>query len=344
MVKQLLQGNEAISLGALKAGMTFFAGYPITPASEIMHFLAKRKDITFVHAEDEIASMNMIIGSSLGGAKSMTATSGPGFSLKQEGIGLAHMMEVPVVVVNCQRVGPSTGMPTLGAQGDILQSAYGSHGDIFPIVFYPNSVEECYKYTIEAFNAAEQSRSPVILMTDTSISHIYETIDTEEIDKTIKIKPRTMKPFGTGTRHFTGLAHEGDIPKTKDTENYRKWFKQYKKKQLEAAKDYELYEYFGKKDSDTILIAYGITSRVISPLKERFAIFRPIRMFPILDELKIIANDYKNIIIIEQNEGQYKHEVEALLKKEVKGVYIHGGTVLLSEIEDKLKLLGIEND
>jgi len=339
MTKQLLQGNEAIAMGALKAGMKFFAGYPITPASEIMHFLAKNKEINFVHAEDEIAAINMVIGSSLGGAKSMTATSGPGFSLKQEGIGLAHMMEVPVVVVNSQRVGPSTGMPTLGAQGDLLQSAYGSHGDIFPIVLYPNSVEECYRYTIEAFNAAEQSRSPIILMTDTSISHIYETIDIEEIDKTITIKPRTLEPFGTGTRHFTGLAHDKDIPKTKDTENYRKWMKNYKKKQLDAAKDYEFYEYFGKKDSDTLLIAYGITSRVVSPLKERFAIFRPIRMFPILEELKTVANNYKNIIIIEQNEGQYKHEIEALLKKEIKGIFIHGGKVLLSEIEEKLKLL-----
>ncbi|MBW3018103.1 2-oxoacid:acceptor oxidoreductase subunit alpha [Candidatus Woesearchaeota archaeon] len=341
MAKQLLQGNEAICLGGLKAGMKFFAGYPITPASEIMHFLSKQQDFNSVHAEDEIAAINMIIGASLGGAKSMTATSGPGFSLKQEGIGLAHMMEVPVVVVDCQRVGPSTGMPTLGAQGDVLQAAHGSHGDIFPIVFCPNSVEECYKYTIEAFNAAEQSRSPVILITDTSVSHIYETVDIEEIDKKIKIQPRTLEPFGTGTRHFTGLAHDGDQPKTKDAENYRRWIQGTKKKQLKVAKDYTFYEYFGKKDSRTLLIAYGITSRVISPLKDAYAIFRPIRMFPILDELKIIAKDYKNIVVVEQNEGQYMHEVEALLKKDVKGIFIHGGSVSLSEVKEKLEILGL---
>ncbi|MBD3259092.1 2-oxoacid:acceptor oxidoreductase subunit alpha [Candidatus Woesearchaeota archaeon] len=342
MTKKLLQGNEAICLGAIKAGMKFFAGYPITPASEIMHFLSRQKDIGFVHAEDEIAAINMVIGASLGGAKSMTATSGPGFSLKQEGIGLAHMMEVPVVVVDCQRVGPSTGMPTLGSQGDILQSAHGSHGDIFPIVFYPNSVEECYKYTIEAFNAAEDSQSPVILLTDTSTSHIYETADTEEIDKAAKIRQRTLEPFGKGTRHFTGLAHEKDAPKTRDSENYKRWIKRTKEKQTRAANNYSFYEYMGQKDSDTLLVAYGITSRVISPLRDRFAIFRPIRLFPILDELKIIAKDFKNIVVIEQNEGQYLHEVEVLLKRKIQGISVQGGEVKLSGIEEQLKVLGLE--
>lgn len=342
MVKKLVQGNEAIAYGALKAGMKFFAGYPITPASEIMHTLAKEKSIKFIHAEDELASIHMCIGGSLGSAKSMTATSGPGFSLMQEGIGLGHMMEIPLVIVNCQRVGPSTGMPTLSAQGDVMQARWGSHGDYYPIVFYPNSVAECYKYTIEAFNAAEESLSPIILLSDTNISHIYETVDFDEIDKEVKIVGRKLEPIGKGTRHFTGLTHKGDYPATKDTQAHRDLIKKFKEKTERVAQKYNFYEYIENKSGGTLLIAYGITSRVILPLKEKFGIFRPIRMFPVLDkELKKAAKDYKNIVVIEMNDGQYAQEVERILKREVKTISQLGGTVRLSEIEQELKDLSL---
>ena len=135
----------------------------------------------------------MIIGASLAGSKAMTSTSGPGFSLMQEGIGYAHKVEVPLVIVNVQRVGPSTGMPTLPSQGDIMQARYGSHGDYYPIVFYPNSVEECYRYTIEAFNASEESLSPVILYSVAFLIHLHETVDLTKI-KT-KIKPTKRFPL-----------------------------------------------------------------------------------------------------------------------------------------------------
>src|SRR4030067_745164 len=202
-MKSLIMGNQAVACGALKAGMPFFAAYPITPASEIMHELAGREpEIVFIHAEDEIASIHMVIGASLAGRKAMTSTSGPGMSLKQEGIGLAHMMEVPLVIVNVQRVGPSTGMPTLPAQGDILQCKHGSHGDYFPIVFYPNSVAELYKYTVMAFNAAEESLSPVILLRHGYISPLYETIVPH---RDFEVRKRSRPPLGTGNRHFQGL-------------------------------------------------------------------------------------------------------------------------------------------
>ena len=212
MDRKLLQGNQAIVLGAIEAGVNFFAGYPITPASDIIHEFVEINKVKTVQMEDEIASINAIIGASLAGAKAMTATSGPGFSLMQESIGLAHMMEVPIVIVNVQRVGPSTGMPTMPAQGDVMQSRYGSHGDYFPIVFYPNSVEELYKYTVSAFNASEESLSPVILLSDEYVSHLYETIS---VDKKFNVTDRSRSPLGSSNRHFTGLSHEGSIPKNR---------------------------------------------------------------------------------------------------------------------------------
>src|SRR3990167_6722517 len=219
MSKLLLQGNQAIVYAAERAGLGFFAGYPITPASEILLEFVGRKRVKVLQMEDEIASINAIIGASLAGRKTMTATSGPGFSLMQESIWLAHMMEVPLVIINVQRVGPSTGMPTMPAQGDVIQCIHGSHGDYFPIVFYPNSVSELYKYTVTAFNAAEESMSPVILLSDGYISHLYETIVPH---RDFQTKKRDRQPLGAGNRHFTGLSHEDFVPKTSDVDNYRR--------------------------------------------------------------------------------------------------------------------------
>jgi len=314
-MKKLILGNEAIALGAQRAGMSFFAAYPITPASEIMHFLAEKEgSIQFIHAEDEIAAIHMTIGASLAGCKSLTSTSGPGMSLKQEGIGLAHMMETPLVVVNVQRVGPSTGMPTLPASGDIIQSRHGSHGDYNPIVFYPSSVEECFLYAIQAFNAAEESKSPVILLSDGFLAHLAETVDLES--HKVKIVKRTMTPLGSGSRHFTGLLSKDGVPQTKN------------------------YKYLKNPKSDTLLIAYGITFRVIQPLKDQYSIFKPIRIFPFLsDELQKIAGHYKRIVVIEMNDGQYCGEVEKALKREINCIPVLGGSIKLAEIEEWLNEL-----
>jgi 2-oxoglutarate/2-oxoacid ferredoxin oxidoreductase subunit alpha len=335
-MKQLIFGNEAVALGALRAGMTFFAAYPITPASEIMHVLAEREgEIAFVHAEDEIASIHMALGASLAGRKSMTSTSGPGFSLKQEGIGLAHMMEVPLVVVDVQRVGPSTGMPTLPSQGDVIQAIHGSHGDYTTIVIYPFSVEECYRYTIEAFNAAEDSRSPVILLLDGFLAQLSETVDLDGI--AVHSKPRTLAPLGQGQRHFTGLLAKDGTPRTKNPGYYREWHARVKAKMLEAAKGYRFFEDLPNERSDTLLIAYGIAARVIRPLRDEYSIFRPITMFPILeDELRAAAGRHKRIVVVEMNDGQYRGEVQKTLLREVLGVPVLGGAISLNEIRERL--------
>jgi 2-oxoglutarate ferredoxin oxidoreductase subunit alpha len=333
MTKRLLQGNQAIALAAVKAGLNFFAGYPITPASEILHELVTKKTIKVLQMEDEIASINTIIGASLAGAKAMTATSGPGFSLMQESIGHAHMMEVPLVIVNVQRVGPSTGMPTLPAQGDILQCKYGSHGDYFPIVFYPNSVAELYEFTFNAFNAAEESLSPVILLSDGYVGHLYETI--EEAD--YPVSKRTLAPLGTSNRHFTGLTHEDSRPATSDPEVHKKLIKHLETKQKKVSRKYNDYEYIENKSSDILIITYGALSRAAYDLKEDFAIFRPVRMFPILEKIKDIAKKYKEIVVMEMNTGQYANEVERLLHREVKHISIMGGEIDLNEIWAKLR-------
>jgi 2-oxoglutarate ferredoxin oxidoreductase subunit alpha len=338
-MKTLVMGNEAVARGALKAGMTFFAAYPITPASEIMHELAGREpEIAFVHAEDEIASIHMALGASLAGRKAMTSTSGPGMSLKQEGLGLAHMMEVPLVVVDVQRVGPSTGMPTLPAQGDILQAAHGSHGDYVPLVLYPSSVEECYRLTIEAFNAAEDSRSPVILLLDGYLGHLQETVDLDAV--AVEVRPRALAPLGEGRRHFTGLLARDGVPRTKDTDYYRQWYAQYKAKMMEAASRYRLYEYARNPSSRTLLIAYGIMARVVSPLRSELSLFKPVRMFPLLeDEIKAAAADHDRIVVVEMNDGQYRGEVQKALRREVSGIGLLGGTASLNEIRERLREL-----
>lgn len=337
----LLQGNEAIALGALKAGLSFFAGYPITPASEIMHFLAKEAvknpKLKFIHFEGEIGSINAVMGASLAGALAMTATSGPGFSLMQETIGFGQMAEIPCVIVNVMRVGPSTGMPTIASQGDIMQSRYGSHGDYYPLVFYPNSVAECYRYTIEAFNAAEESLSPVILLTDGFIAHLYETVDLEKIE--IPLKRRNRAPLGQGKRHFTGLlSNEKGLPCTDNFQVYRKWNQKVKERNQKVAEKYNFFEYFENKKSDTLLISLGIVSRVVQELKNRFALFRPIRLFPMLEkELLKIAGRYQKIAVIEMNDGQYGEQVERVLKREVKKIPLLGGRVSFSEIKKLLQ-------
>ena len=331
-MRQLLEGNEAIAKGALAAGMGFFAGYPITPSSEILNELVRSKAKVF-QMEDEIASINVCIGASLAGCKAMTATSGPGFSLMQEAIGFAHMVEVPMVIVNSQRVGPATGMPTMPAQGDVLQSRFGSHGDYFPIVFYPNSVAELYKYTILAFNAAEESLSPVILLSDAFLSRLYETVRLEKFD----VVERERKPLGEGIRHFTGLTSSEGVPKPSDTDVHRAIIANLEKKQKTVAKKYEHYEYIENKNSKSLIIAYGATSRLAYYFKDRYAILRPIRMFPVMDAIiRNIGKDYDEVIVIEMNAGQYKREIERILRRDVRLISLLGGRLSLSELKRKL--------
>lgn len=327
----LLQGNEAIAQAAIRAGLNFYGGYPITPSSEIMHFLAqessKIKDLHFIQFEDELASINGIIGAALGGAKVMTATSGPGFSLMQEGLGLAHMANIPLVVVDIQRVGPSTGMPTMPAQGDIFQAYHGSHGDYISLSLAPSSVEECYFYTLQAFNLSQEVQLPVILLADAYLAHLYETVDLQKFRNT-KIIPSRFKPFGKDKRHLTGLLNDRGVPKTKDSKFYQQWLRKRKKEIKKIIKNYQFFEYLPNKKTKTLVISYGIVDRFLYPYRKYFAFFRPIRLFPVLEKkLKEVAQDYEEIVVIEMNDGQYAQIIECVLKRKVKKICLFGGEI-----------------
>ncbi len=282
---RLLQGNEAIAEGALAAGCDFYAGYPITPSSEIMELMSRelptRGDI-FIQMEDEIASIGACIGASLAGRKAMTATSGPGFSLMQENLGYACMAEVPVVVVNVMRAGPSTGMPTTAAQGDIQQARWGTHGDHPAIVLCPATVAECFEVTVAAFNHAERFRTPVIILADEMVAHTREKVilpGAEEIEVVNRRHP-TVPPdwyipyktdgsliprladFGEGYRyHVTGLTHdERGFPTRRPDEVapfYARLFGKITRQfpYLENVKSFQL------DDAELLIIAYGCTAR-----------------------------------------------------------------------------------
>ncbi len=341
LAKRLLSGNDAIFEGALRAGATYFAGYPISPTSEILQRAALHSEedprFEFLQAEDEIAAIIATVSASLAGAKAFTATSGPGFTLMQEALGWGHVVEAPCVVVNSMRVGPSTGMPTQPAQSDLLQIKAGSAGDYYPIAFYPASVEECFRMAVTAFNAAEESLSPVILLADAFLSHLYEIVDLEGIE--MEVLPRSKEPLGKGQRLFTGTAHDkmGNV-KTNDPVIYREWLWELKDRHHRVAEKYPLFEYLSKKGSEVLLIAFGITSRIISPLKERFSVFRPIRIYPILEmELREVTRRYPRIIVIEGNDGQYASWVEWAIGRKVMKVPCLGGGFRLKWIEGQIE-------
>jgi len=346
MTKRLVQGNEAVLLGAIKAGASHFAGYPISPSSEILAqasvYASKHPEFRFLQEEDEIASANAILGASLAGAKSFTATSGPGFSLMQEAIGYGHKVGIPCVIVNVMRVGPATGMPTMPGQGDLNQTRYGSTGDYTSFVFYPSTVAECYEYTIYAFNAAEETRSPVIVLSDAFLGHLNEVADLDAID--VPVVPRTIEPLASGgTRLFSGVATYADgEPATADADEFIRQYRESRDHRLQVAEKYAFYEYGWNKDSKTLVIAFGITRRIAQPLAPHFALFRPIRIWPTLDkELVEVAGRYENIIVIEGSDGQYANVVERMLLRRVQRVPLLGGRMSLEAIREGLAEIGM---
>ena len=212
MTIRLMQGNEAIAMGALAAGCRFYAGYPITPSTEIAEVMSRELPKVggkFIQMEDEIASMAAIIGGSVGGLKSMTATSGPGFSLMQENIGYAAMAEIPCVIVNVQRLGPSTGQPTAASQGDVMQARWGTHGDHPIIALSPMSVAQSFDLAIKAFNLSEKYRTPVILLTDEIIGHMREPIELPDFDSLEKVE-RNVTDAPSAYKAFRN--EPGDVP------------------------------------------------------------------------------------------------------------------------------------
>jgi 2-oxoglutarate ferredoxin oxidoreductase subunit alpha len=344
---QLMSGNEACAEAALMAGIRFYGGYPITPSSEIAEILSVRMPMSggvFIQMEDEIASICSIIGASLGGSKSMTATSGPGFSLMQENIGFASMAEVPCVIVNVMRAGPSTGLPTQTSQGDLMQARWGSHGDRPTIALCPWSVEETFKLTIESFNLAEQYRVPVVLLLDEIIGHMREKIVIPNPDslgvverKKPDVPPEEYLPFdasaengvppfasfGIGYRyHLTGLTHnEKGFPTAKHNEVISLMERLLNKVRKNADKIIKEEEYM-LDDAEVLVYAFGSSARTaLNAIRQARAagvkagMLRPVTIWPFpkkrLDEL---SGKVKAVIVAEQNMGQLCGEVERVVK------------------------------
>ncbi len=336
---RLLQGNEACVEGALAAGLKFFAGYPITPSTEIAELCSLKLPTVggkFMQMEDEIASMAAVCGASLAGRKAMTATSGPGFSLKQENIGFAIEAEIPCVVVDVQRVGPSTGMATSTAQGDVMQARWGVHGDHEAVALAPSSVLECYTLTVEAFNIAERLRTPVIMLLDEMIGHLREKVVLPESVKVVdREKPGPDKaaykpfgygqgslpdvpplaPYGTGYRfHVTGLTHGEDGFPTNNPDIGEKQITRINTK-ISSRKD-ELcrVEELLLDDAEVVLVAWGGSVRSAKmAVREARAqgikagLLKIISVWPFPDKAlaKVKAMSPKAVIVPEMNLGQY---------------------------------------
>ncbi|MGA7493235.1 MAG: 2-oxoacid:acceptor oxidoreductase subunit alpha [Syntrophobacteraceae bacterium] len=281
----VLQGNEAIVEGALAAGCRFFAGYPITPATEISEAMSYRLpavDGAFIQMEDEIASLGAVIGASLAGVKSMTATSGPGFSLMQENLGFACAAEVPCVIVDVMRGGPSTGLPTRVSQGDVMQARWGTHGDHPVIVLAASTTQDCFTTTVRAFNLSEKYRIPVILLADEVVAHTREKIylpRPEEVEVIDRIKPNMppdwyipyednsrgvppMSVFGDGYRyHVTGLVHDVRGFPTERQDEITAFMGRIFRKITQHLLDIQQIEEEMTQDAEVLVIAYGCVSR-----------------------------------------------------------------------------------
>lgn len=340
-----LQGNQACALGAIAAGCRFFAGYPITPSSEIAETMAAEMPKVggvFVQMEDEIASMGAVVGASMGGVKSMTATSGPGFSLKQENLGYACGSEIPCVIANVMRGGPSTGMPTRPAQGDIMQARWGTHGDHAIIVLAPASVAETYLETIRAFNLSEALRVPVIVLIDEVIGHLVETVDLDELTpenlttRTWASGPREgfepyavtkdmVPPFprpGDGYRtHTTGLTHAPSGFPTQNPEMAKAALTRTTQKLEHHAALIESWQDVSCEGAELVIVTIGITARAaeqaVSELRAqglKVGLFRPITLWPFPEEaLRAATTSAKIVLVPEMNQGQLVLEVERLL-------------------------------
>lgn len=336
-------GNEAVVEGALLAGCSFYAGYPITPSTEIAEIMAdrlpRREDGVFIQMEDEIASLGAVIGASLAGRKAMTATSGPGFSLMQEHIGYACMAEVPLVIVNVMRGGPSTGLPTSPAQGDVQQARWGTHGDHPIIVLSASEVQECLEMTIRAFNLAEKYRSPVILLLDEITAHTREKILLPEPDSfevfsriTPSMPPEwfvpyeesmrgvpPMPPLGAGYRfHVTGLTHDVNGYPTSRPEEVLSLIQRLFRKVDQFFYDIQFVEQTRCDDAEILVIAYGCVARsahlAVLQAREKgikAGLLKLKTLFPFpRPALEKLMQHCRTLVVPEMNMGQMSREVK----------------------------------
>jgi len=338
----LLQGSEALVEGALAAGCRFFAGYPITPASEISELLSVRLpqvDGTFIQMEDEIASMGAVIGASLAGVKSMTATSGPGFSLMQENLGFACMAEVPCVVVNVMRGGPSTGLPTNPAQGDVMQARWGTHGDHPIIVLAVSTALDCFEITLRAFNLSEKYRVPVIILSDEMVAHTRETVvlpPSSKMDVVNRSTPSMppewympyednsrgvphMAAFGQGYRHHvTGLVHDVRGFPTRRSHEVKDLISRLHRKITQGFPEIQMTKSLMMDDADVAVIAYGSVARSArSALLEareqgtKAGLLQLITLFPFPRRtVEAVLEQCRAALVPEMNVGQISREVK----------------------------------
>jgi len=348
---KLLSGNEMVSYGALHAGANFYAGYPITPSTEIAEMMAKFFPVQgypFMQMEDEIASIGVITGASLAGSKAFTATSGPGISLMQETIGFASITEVPLVIINVMRGGPSTGLPTKASQGDVMQARWGTHGDhpIFSLV--PNSVQECYELTIKGFNLSEKYRVPTIILSDEIIGHMREKVVLPECSpfeiinrKQPSGDPEQYKPyeadadgippmaaFGDGHRfHVTGLVHdESGFPTAQLHEINHNLKRLMAKMDVEDHPDLVDMEEFLLDDADIVFFAYGSVSRtakfVVRQCRKagvKAGLLRPRILWPFPHaKVRQLLKEKRIVVVPELNYGQIVSEVKNCLSDDTK--------------------------
>jgi 2-oxoglutarate ferredoxin oxidoreductase subunit alpha len=342
---QLIQGNHAAALGALAAGCRFFAGYPITPSSEIAEIMSRelpKLGGKFIQMEDEIASIAAVIGASVGGLKAMTATSGPGFSLMQENLGYAVVAEIPCVIVNVMRAGPSTGLPTSPSQGDVMQARWGTHGDHPIIALAPASVREAFDLTVTGFNFAEKYRTPVLLLMDEVVGHMREKVelpDPEAVEIVNREMPSVppewyepfgspmsdvppLAPFGEGYRyHITGLLHDPRGFPTERLDEVQPWIERVFRKIDRNLDEIAMWEEDGVEDARTVVVAYGSVARsarqAIKIARARYGrkvgLLRLKTLWPFPEEaVERVAQNAHRIVVAEMNLGQIALEVERI--------------------------------
>ncbi|MCW8895199.1 MAG: 2-oxoglutarate synthase subunit alpha [Sulfurimonas sp.] len=368
-------GNELAAIAAVDAGCKFFGGYPLTPSSEVMHVISDllpKKGGVAIQMEDEIGGICCVIGAAMAGDRALTATSGPGMSLKAENLGLAQMAEVPLVCVNVMRGGPSTGLPTRVSQGDILQSKNPSHGDYKSITLCAGSLAECYTEVVRAFNIADRFMQPVIVLLDETIGHMHgkaELPSVEEVEAGIvprkrfdgapedyfpydcgPTEPAVLNPMFEGYRyHFTGLHHDKNGFPTEEIETCRKLIQRLEDK-VEVHKDeVESYEEFMMDDAEIMIVAYGSVSLAakesIRHLRKegiKAGLFRPITIWPSpAEKIKEHTDKIEKVLVVELNIGQYHSEIQrAAARLDIEGLFkVNGRPISPYEIVNKVKEL-----
>ena len=363
--EHFMTGDEACAEGAIAAGCRFFAGYPITPATEIAEHMAERLPEvggTYIQMEDEIAAMAAVLGGSWAGVKSMTATSGPGFSLMMENLGLGLCTETPCVIVNVQRGGPSTGLPTLGAQGDMMQARWGSHGPYEIIALAPMSPQEIFYQTIEAFNLSETYRLPVLVMTDEIVGHMSERVvipDAKKIKTVFRKKPSGSKegfrPFlagpdgiapmpaaGEGYRvHITGLTHDEQGYPAMHAEAHAAMVSRITEKIRNSLDAIVRTESFMLDDADIVIVSYGCSARTAFAAVEdarragiKAGMLRLITVWPFPEkQIRELAARVRGFVTVEINLGQVHFEVERCSGGKAPAVLVGhaGGTIIAPE-------------